>query len=244
MDVTSNLDSLKRQSKEGERLCHLFGEQHQTHLLTLISRYLDLDPDHRLLFTGEGREGFISVLKKKFSLLQPVTWVKEGDEEGLAFSCTRSGGCFPQERTALFDRALFINAVQFYENPSKILKHILNAMGESGKMLLVHRPGSMTTLPLFEKAKKKLAEQDHCLTEILESLRKLGADVKWEIEHVPVIIDKNGWLSLVGTRCLPLPEVLSDYEVDTGLLELRHGCLKYTVRPPDIYLCKQFHDRM
>lgn len=94
-------------------------------------------------------------------------------------------------------------------------------------MLLVHRPGSMITLPFFEKARKKLAEEDYPYMKVLECLSELGADVQWEIEHVPVITSKANWLSVVGRKGPPMPEMLNSHEVERGLQELRNGCLRY-----------------
>ncbi|KAK6491576.1 hypothetical protein HHUSO_G3674 [Huso huso] len=203
---------------------HMFGKYYQDNLLKLIWKYLDLDPHHKLLYIGESGESFIPVLEKTSALLQPVVW---GEECGAPHTDKKLKR-IEQLDNYSFDRVLLVNAVQYFQNPSETFTQVLNTLHASGKILLVHRPGPITTLPFFRKAKKKLEEQDYPYMKIFESLRKLGADVQWKIEHVPVTIKKDDWLSLLGMKIAPILQHLSDYEVATGLQELTQGCLKYS----------------
>ncbi|MGH0166641.1 UNVERIFIED_CONTAM: hypothetical protein FKN15_051180 [Acipenser sinensis] len=203
----------------------MFGKYYQDNLLKLIWKYLDLDPHHKLLYIGESGESFIPVLEKTSALLQPVVW----GEECVAPHTDKKLKRIEQLDNYSFDRALLVNAVQYFQNPSETFTQVLNTLHVSGKILLVHRPGPITTLPFFRKAKKKLEEQDYPYMKIFESLRKLGADVQWEIEHVPVTIKKEEMVSFEDRLMFISAHKLSEEGGAYPSIQ-RSGCVRST--PP------------
>ncbi|XP_069062961.1 uncharacterized protein [Pleurodeles waltl] len=205
---------LTDEAEREEKLWPGFGSQYRTALLGLFCQRLQLEPRHLLLCLGQDVAAVAAALRSTYNLRQPpVLW----DEEEV--------------QQPLYQRALLLHPTHdHHQNVIGLVRQIFSGLEDLGEMLLVHRPGSMITLPFFEKARKKLAEEDYPYMKVLECLSELGADVQWEIEHVPVITSKANWLSVVGRKGPPMPRMLSPHEVESGLEELRHGCLRYIAR--------------
>ncbi|XP_069476529.1 uncharacterized protein [Ambystoma mexicanum] len=186
-----------------------FGHEYRTALLEQLRRRLAPERRHALLCLGQNAPSVAAALQSSCNLLKsPVL----SDEQHLP-PCHRALLLHPPGGDI--------------QKVTCLIKQVYRELEDLGILLLVYRPGSMTTLPLFEKARKKLAEEEYPYMKVLECLTELGAEVQWEIEHVPVITSKADWLYVVGRNGPPMPNTLSPQEVHRGLQELCNGCLRY-----------------
>ena len=127
-----------------------------------------------------------------------------------------------------FDKVLLKDAVQFLENPVATYKHIEATLNEFGRMLIIHRPAPMNSLPLFSDARDRMQENDASFMKIIHDLQKeCQLDVQWEIECLPVVMPKTKWYAMLENQFPTQLEMVSRFEVRSGIRELSEGVLKY-----------------
>ncbi|KAJ8322268.1 hypothetical protein KUTeg_000739 [Tegillarca granosa] len=94
-------------------------------------------------------------------------------------------------------------------------------------MFIIHRPGNLATLPFFSDAKQRLEDNETPYMDIIKTLQSCDLDIEWEIECLPIILPKRKWFSMLREKFPPQMEILSDYEILSGVRELSEGILKY-----------------
>lgn len=132
-----------------------------------------------------------------------------------------------KECRQMFDKIVIKDALRYFENPIEMYTNIMKCLSRSGKMLIVHRPSSINTLPIFQNAKQRLEENEIPYADIIKDLKSLDFDVQWEIECLPVTTTKKRWYSLLESKFPPQMEIMSDFEVRSGIRELSEGIMKY-----------------
>lgn len=218
-----------------------FGEMHEKKMCELIHKYLELDTNDRLCYVGEPKGSLTSMLQSKFCLMEPITTVVPGHihyEESpnhrmLPIKVANVGAeeFFHRAATSgsapLFDKILLKDAVRYLEDPKKTFQDALKMLSDFGRIVIIQRPASMNTLPFFSDAKNRLMENDQSYLQIIKDLQSCNLDVQWDIECLPITMTKTHWYSMLKDRYPPQMEMVSPFEVTSGLRELSEGILKY-----------------
>lgn len=219
-----------------------FGPLYERKMCELIHRYLELDPTDRLCYVGNSRGSLVPLLQDRFCLLKPVTSVipghihyEESPNHRMLPVKVANVGAEDYFRRASesysgrhFDKILLNDAVRYLAEPRKTYSDVLDTLEDFGRLLIIHRPGSMNSLPVFQDAKTRITETEDHYIGIIRDLQSLGLDVEWQVECLPVTMPTSKWYAMVADRFPPQMEMTSPYEVVSGLRELSEGILKYT----------------
>ncbi|CAH1791998.1 unnamed protein product [Owenia fusiformis] len=219
------------------------GEAYESKMCELVHQYLELGTDDRLCYVGQSLGSLAELLALKFCLLEPVTSVIPGHihyEESPRHKMhpVRIAHIGAEEYfndlakksyrgTPPFDKVMLNDGVQYLEDSQETYANIMKCVSELGKMLIIVRPGSLNTLPLFHDAKQRIAENDAPYMKIVRELQACGLDVQWEIEILPIIMPKVKWVTMLKEKFPPCLDIMSSYEISSGIRELTEGVLKY-----------------
>ncbi|XP_064651845.1 uncharacterized protein LOC135502746 [Lineus longissimus] len=219
-----------------------FGEAYETRMMELVHRFLELGTDDRFCYVGDARGSLAPRIQEHFCLLEPVLSVNPGHfhyEETpkckmLPFRIAYTGAeeyfrtvAQNPDNLPLFDRVLLKDAIPYFASPKETYMNIMSTISEYGKIMIVHRPQAMNTLPIFSDARHRFAETEDHYIQIVKDLQTCGFDVQWEIESVPIIMPKVKWLAMLKEKFPPQMDIISNFEVMTGIRELSEGVLKY-----------------
>lgn len=152
----------------------------------------------------------------------PIRVAHVGSEEFFRLQVKEKDG-----QRQLFDKIIIKDALRYFENPVEMYSNIMKCLRKRGKMLIVHRPSSINTLPIFRNAKQRLEDNEVPYDDIIKDLKALDFDVQWEIECLPIQISKKRWYSMLESKFPPQMEIMSDFEVRSGIRELSEGIMKY-----------------
>ena len=221
-----------------------FGAQYEDKMCQLVHQYLELGTDDRLCYVGDPKGGLAPLLQDKFCLLEPVTTVLPGHihyEESpnhrmLPIKVANVGAeeYFRREREgkqpAKYDKILLKDTVQFFDDDEpkkKTYENVLGSLSEFGRVLIIHRPAPMNTLPVFTDAKDRLTNTEPGYMDIIKDLQACNLDVQWEIECLPIVMPKMKWMAMLNEKFPPCMQIVSKFEVVCGMRELSEGVLKY-----------------
>ncbi|ELU15659.1 hypothetical protein CAPTEDRAFT_187136 [Capitella teleta] len=225
-----------------DQLRFSFGESYEARMCELIHKYLELNTDDRLCYIGDPRGTFVPMLQEKFCLVKPVTTVVPGHihfEEGpthrmLAIRVASVGAedYFRREATketpAVFDKILMHDAMNYFDEHRNTFQNIKKCLAPGGKVLIIHRPGEMMTLPIFKDAQQRICDNDQPYDAFIRDLTATHLEVTWEVECLPVKMDRDRWYAMIQDHFPPQLENVSAFEVNLGLRELSEGVMKYS----------------
>ncbi|XP_072176048.1 uncharacterized protein [Diadema setosum] len=232
-----------------------FGPVYEDAMYKLIHKHLELDTHDRFAYVGASKGSFAEKVKEKFCLLQPMVNIYPGlihyeetsNQRMLPFKISHVGAeeYFRQlskdlqkdEKEAPFDKIMLKDSCEHFTNPAETFLHIMKTISPLGKMLIIHRPGPMNTLPFFSEANKRLSEEDseEPYTKLIRNLQRIRVDVKWEIETLPIVMPKVKWLAMLKKNFPPQMEIISKGQVQQGIRELTEGMLKYSGETVEFY---------
>ena len=66
----------------------------------------------------------------------------------------------------------------------------MRILRSGGRLLIVHRPAALNTLPLPNDAVERYRQIDHEYRQIVEQLQALRYNVTWDIEMIPIKMSK------------------------------------------------------
>lgn len=225
-----------------------FGRKYEEAMVRLIHKYLELGTTDRLCYVGDVTGSLAPLLQERFCLLEPMTAVLPGhvrylttdnsvipvpiahtgaDEYFRLQAAANQSPSVGKPAKGIFDKVILKDAVSYVENSIETYRNILGSCGPDGKLLIIHRAGNLNTLPLFRDAKQRLGETDKPYETILKDLYACNFDVKWNIEYVPVRMAKIKWLTMMKDKFPPEMQVLSNFEIFSGVRDLSEGVLKY-----------------
>nr|XP_018670566.1 uncharacterized protein LOC100180224 isoform X2 [Ciona intestinalis] len=221
-----------------------FGEIYEANIMHLIHKYLEVDTYHRVVYVGPEKGSLAPLVEDHFCLTKPILSVFPGKvdyrdiEENhrlLAFKISHVGAeeFFAQATKdhaydhAPFDRVIIHDSAQHFTDPQLTFTHVMKVLHKYGKILIIHRPGSLNTLPYFQQAKERICDGEVPYMRFISALQKIGADVEWDIVHVPIVMDTAKWLSMLKDKHPPQMEIMSHYEITCGIRELSEGPFKY-----------------
>jgi len=227
----------------GESEKYLFGNAYDEKLFKLIHKYLELGTTDRLCYVGESKGSFATRIVDHFCLLEPTmtvipghySYVETDTEKVLPIRVAHTGAeeYFRQlaanrdSNKTQFDKVILIDAIRYFETPIETYENIMRCLSKNGKMLIVHRPVNITTLPMFRDAQQRVKENETPYMDIINALQACKMDVQWEIECLPIVIPKRKWFSMLLEKFPPQMEILSDSEITSGVRELSEGVMKY-----------------
>ena len=225
------------ESPEYERFS--FGRVYEENIIKLIHRYLELGTDDNLCYVGHNRGSLAPLIQQKFCLLNPITTVVPGhvhyeetpNNKMVPIKIAHVGAdeYFKEEaqKPPRFDRVLLKDAIDFFHEPLVTYHNVMKTLKLGGKMLVIHRPAPMNTLPLFDDARGHMANMDQSFMSIIQDLQSLDLDVQWEIECLPVVMPKLKWMAMLQEKFPTHMEGLSNLDVRLGIRELSEGIMKY-----------------
>lgn len=220
-----------------------FGTSYEEKMYDLIHKYLDLGTSDRTCYIGDSKGSIAKDIGEHFRLLDPIMNVTPGhfnylETESQKVLPIRVANVGAEEyfRQALhdknkeqpiFDKVILKDAIRYFQNPRETYTNIMKCVSGYGKMLVMHRPSNLNTLPVFHDAKQRLEENEVPYMDIIQDLQSCRFDVQWAIECVPIVMPKRKWYSMLKEKFPPQMEILSDFEIAMGLRELSEGMMKY-----------------
>ncbi|XP_072042670.1 uncharacterized protein [Amphiura filiformis] len=223
-----------------------FGDVYEESLYRLIHTHLELDTHDRFAYVGASKGSLASKIKDKFCLMQPMVNIFPGlihyeqtpNQRMLPFKIAHVGAeeYFRQladdmtdDKEPPFDKILLKDSVEHFTHPAETFSHIMKTLTKFGRILIIHRPGPMATLPFFSEASRRFSDEDvdEPYIKIIKNLQAIKVDVKWEVETVPIVMPKTKWLAMLKEKFPPQMEVISNCQVQSGIRELTEGMLKY-----------------
>ncbi|CAG5120393.1 unnamed protein product [Candidula unifasciata] len=221
-----------------------FGVEYQKKLFSLIDDHLELDPSDRLIYVGDMKGSIARDLEKHFCLIHQVQSVVPGHFHHVETSVGhktlpvrlshvgaedyfRNSAEESVTSKVKYNQILVNNCVRYLEQPRTAYKNMIASLASGGRLLIIHRTGSLNTLPYFSDAVQRLTDTDMNYADIVKDLHLCNLDVTSKIECLPVSMSKKKWLSLLKDRFPTQTEIFTDIEVVSGIRELSEGILKY-----------------
>ncbi|WAQ97661.1 hypothetical protein MAR_030351 [Mya arenaria] len=220
-----------------------FGSRYDEDMYTLVDKYLGLETTDRVCYIGDPKGSLAEGIINRFCLLEPVMNVIPGH---YSYVETESNKMLPirvanvgseeyfrlqakekPETRIVFDKIVIKDALRYFENPVEMYCNIMKCLSKDGKMLIIHRASSINTLPVFMNAKRRLEDNEIPYSDVIKDLKALDFDVQWEIENLNLTISKKQWYSMLESKFPPQMEIMSDFEVRSGIRELTEGIMKY-----------------
>lgn len=225
-----------------------FGQAYEDSMFSLIHTHLELGTTDRFCYIGEEKGSFAPLIERKFCLVHDPKTIspnvssfqqqngKSGTEAityGFPNSCVdeffknASSQCSSLKKT-LFDRILLKDCIHCLTgNMYSLFSQLKTCLHEEGKILIIHRPGMLNTLPLPKNMVKDFEARDVDIAPILNALQDAGFDVKWDIEICPIVMSKVKWLSMVQEKHPADLESSEDIVIRNAIRELTEGMFKY-----------------
>lgn len=205
-------------------------------------------------FSFHNAGSFASKIKDHFCILQPMVNIFPGlihyeetpNQRLLPFKIAHVGAeeyfreltdSMGENGDPPFDKILLKDSVEHFTNPSLTFVQIMKTLSKHGRILIIHRPGPMSTLPFFSEATRRFGDTDvdEPYIKIIKNLQAIKVDVKWEVETLPIVMPKTKWLAMLKEKFPPQMEVISNYQVQSGIRELTEGMLKYQGEMVEFY---------
>lgn len=142
--------------------------------------------------------GHYSYVETDTQKMLPIRIAHVGAEEYFRIQAKEK----PENRIT-FDKIILKDAIRFFENPIEIYENIMKCLNENGKLLIIHRPSTLNTLPVSNDAKKRLNENETPYMDIIKDLRSLDYDLQWDVECLPVLIPTKKWYTMLRSKFPP-----------------------------------------
>ena len=160
-----------------------FGPAYQQKMYELVHRYLELGTDDRLCYVGQDKGSLAPFLQEKFCLLEPITVVNPGHihyEESS--NCSRvpikiahvgADEFFREQlnKDPQFDKVLVNDSLHYFTSPKETYTNIMRCIRNMGRLLIIHRPAPMNTLPLSNQARERMQNSDEYYMNIIHDLQ-------------------------------------------------------------------------
>lgn len=221
-----------------------FGNVYEEAMHSLIHTHLELGTTDRFCYVGENKGSFAPLIERKFCLVHPVKTIPinispEQRNKKAADICRPSNSAVEEFfrdasskcssfKKSIFDRILLKDCVHYLTgNMYSLFSQLKMCLHEEGKLLIIHRPGMLNTLPLPKHMVKEFESRDVDIAPILNALQDAGFDVKWDIEICPIIMPKVKWLSMLQEKHPADLEGTEDIVIRNAIRELTEGMFKY-----------------
>lgn len=222
-----------------------FGEVYEEAMFSLIHTHLELGTTDRFCYIGEEKGTFAPLIERKFCLIRGITKLNPGianfknslGQQAIMYgpACSEADQFFKNASSQcttykkdMFDRVMLKDCIHTVsDNLYNLFHQIKSCLHPEGKILIVHRPGMLNTLPLPKSMVRTFEGHDVDIGPILNALQDAGFDVKWDIEMCPVVMPKVKWLSMIQGKHPADLEKLEDDQIQNAIRELTEGMFKY-----------------
>jgi len=138
-----------------------------------------------------------------------------------------------------FDKIVIYNSIHLFSDTITELLRFINALTDRGRLLIIHRPFRLNTLPFPTDVLDRLRSSDLSLEHLISTIQTLGLEFHWEVENSKVVTSRQKWLDII--QCGGFPPRKQDQETQAsnnpdktsscmsdGIHELMNGVLRYT----------------
>ena len=222
-----------------------FGDTYEEAMFSLIHTHLELGTTDKFCYVGEKKGSFAPLIERKFCLMHPAHEISPTNSAIPAgqpsitynnltqltpvdeFFKNSASQCSTYQKK-IFDRILLKDCIHLLTgNLYSLFSQIKECLNEEGRLLIIHRPGMLNTLPLPKQMIKEFEEKDIDIAPILNALQDAGFDVKWDIEICPIVMPKVKWLSMIQEKHPADLESSDDLTIRNAIRELTEGMFKY-----------------
>ncbi|CAH1264527.1 Hypp3017 [Branchiostoma lanceolatum] len=223
------------------------GDSHGDAILTLIDDQVGINPEHAVAYVGNYRGSFAPLLESKFALRKPVKRVHLGVQSAAiplrrslpasavypntqtdftvvaGASPVKSSGNFLSDagKAVPYDRVVFYDALGSVENTGSMFDHVANMLAKDGRVVIIHRPVGLCSLPLPTAGYKLPQETTVSSNRLTEELRANGfVKVTCEVRTVPVRIEKHRYLAMMREGFPPPMDRVKGRDLARGVREL------------------------
>lgn len=220
-----------------------FGDQYDEMLFQLVHKYTGLGTTDKMCYIGDAKGSLAEALVNRFCIMEPMlsvipghySYVETDTNKMLPIRVAHVGAeeffrlqaKEKPENRQKFDAIIIKDALRYFEDPTEMYGNIMKCLSKNGKMLIIHRPSAINTLPVFRNAKQRLEDNEIPYTDIIKDLQSCDFDVQWEIETLPILMSKKKWFAMLKSKFPPQMEIMTDFEMRSGVRELSEGILKY-----------------
>jgi len=137
-----------------------------------------------------------------------------------------------------FDKIVVYNSIHLFSDTITELLRFINALTDRGRLLIIHRPFRLNTLPFPTDVLDRLRSSDLSLEHLISIIQTLGLEFHWEVENSKVVTSRQKWLDII--QCGGFPPCKQDQETQAsnnpdktssrtsdGVRELMNGVLRY-----------------
>ena len=142
------------------------------------------------------------------------------------------------ESELYFDKIVIYNSIHLFSDTNTELLRFVNALTNRGRLLIIHRPFRLNTLPFPADILDRLRSSDLSLEHLISTIQQLGLEFHWEVEECRVVMSRQKWFNMIQHGGFPPreqeheseavddPEKTSSTTSD-GVCELMTGILRY-----------------
>lgn len=139
-----------------------------------------------------------------------------------------------------FDKIIIYNSVHLFSDLSTQLARFISALTNRGRLLIIHRPIRLCTLPLPADIIDRLRTTDLPLESLISTIQSLGLEFHWHVDSMKVVMSRQKWLDMIQSGRFPPrqreqetqstdnPDKTSSTSESDGIYELMSGVLRYT----------------
>jgi len=110
-----------------------------------------------------------------------------------------------------FDKIVIYNSIHLFSDITTKLLHFINALTQRGRLLIIHRPIRLNTLPLPGHVIDQLRSSDLSLEQLISTIQSLGLEFSWEVEDSRVVMSRHKWLNMI--QCGGFPQCKQYQEI-------------------------------
>ena len=138
-----------------------------------------------------------------------------------------------------FDKIIIYNSINLFPDITAALLRFVNALTDRGRLLLIHRPIRLNTLPFPAHMVDRLRSSDLSLEHLISTVQSLGLEFRWEVENSRVVTSRRKWLDMIHYGAFPPceqhqetlpandPDNTQSATASDGAHELMTGVLRY-----------------
>jgi len=140
-----------------------------------------------------------------------------------------------------FDKIIIYHSIHLFSELNTMLLRFMSALTARGRLLIIHRPIRLNTLPFPADLVDQLRSVDLPLERLISTIQSLRLAFRWEVEDARIVTSKQKWLDMIQHGGFPLHEQREETQAiinqdktscssttrSDGIHELMTGVLRY-----------------